>query len=211
MQQTIVRVICAVGQSGQMGLKGHLPGKVIDHRSTRLTSLDSSKSHEATCWPQGPKLSPAFQRLRNRIATSSSCARAWARRNCSSLCRPHRLYWRRSVCLGCLCAVCQPLGYHALALRRSRRPLVRPSMAYTPVLGGAGPALAGDGNGGAAAGRLRQTVCFRAKAKFARTPVWGRKAVIALTRSEHFPQCVAANATLAHSRRLPGIHCSKRR
>jgi hypothetical protein len=25
----------------------------------------------------------------------------------------------------------------------------------------------------------------------------GRKAVIALTRSEHFPQCVAANATLA--------------
>jgi dihydromethanopterin reductase len=25
MQQTIVRVICAIGQSGQMGLKGHLP------------------------------------------------------------------------------------------------------------------------------------------------------------------------------------------
>jgi dihydromethanopterin reductase len=25
MQQTIVRVICAIGQTGQMGLKGHLP------------------------------------------------------------------------------------------------------------------------------------------------------------------------------------------
>ncbi len=25
MQQTVVRVICAIGQSGQLGLNGHLP------------------------------------------------------------------------------------------------------------------------------------------------------------------------------------------
>ena len=65
MQQTIVRVICAVGESGQMGLKGHLPwegDRSPEYKADVARFFEITRGHVLAAGPKTLSSVPAFAR-----------------------------------------------------------------------------------------------------------------------------------------------------
>ena len=87
MQQTIVRVICAIGQSGQMGLKGHLPwegNRSPEYKADVARFFEITRGHVLAAGPKTISSVPEFARWdRDLIVLRSSMGR----KSCSSALR----------------------------------------------------------------------------------------------------------------------------
>ncbi|MHA6687793.1 dihydrofolate reductase [Mesorhizobium sp. A556] len=65
MQKTVVRVICAIGQSGQMGLEGHLPwegNRAPEYKADVARFFEITKGHVLAAGPKTIGSVPEFAR-----------------------------------------------------------------------------------------------------------------------------------------------------